>query len=91
MSYTSQISTITSVDAHDEMVYVSGLFSGTTVDLFAAGIPLTSSSVGAGSDAFVAALDAGGSVSGPCRRYANVAEHWACTHRDPLGRRWMQR
>jgi len=65
MSYTSQISTITSVDAHDEMVYVSGLFSGTTVDLFAAGIPLTSSSVGAGSDAFVAALDAGGSVSGP--------------------------
>ena len=56
---------ISSVDAVDEIAYVSGLFSGSAVDLFAAGSSLTSSSSGSGKDAFVAALDVGSSGSGP--------------------------
>lgn len=57
--------TVSSVDAVDEIAYVSGLFSGAAVDLFAAGTSLTSSSSGGDSDAFVAALDASSSSSGP--------------------------
>ena len=61
----SDTSMISSVDAVDEIAYVSGLFSGSAVDLFAAGNSLTSSSSGSGKDAFVAALDVGSSGSGP--------------------------
>ena len=56
---------ISSVDAVDEIAYVSGLFSGSAVDLFKSGSSLTSSSSGSGKDAFVAALDLGSSGSGP--------------------------
>ena len=56
---------ISSVDAVDEIAYVSGLFSGSAVDLLASGSSLTSSSSGSGKDAFVAALDVGSSGSGP--------------------------
>ena len=61
----SQTSTVSSVDAVGEMAYVSGLFKGTAIDLFAAGTSLTSSSDGGSNDAFVAALDTSSSSSGP--------------------------
>ena len=38
----SEISAITSVDAVDETAYVSGLFRGAAVDLFAGGTALSS-------------------------------------------------
>ena len=56
---------ISSVDAVDEIAYVSGLFSGSAVDLLESNSLLTSSSSGSGKDAFVAALDVGSGSGSP--------------------------
>ena len=55
-------SVLSSVDAIDEIAYTSGLFKGFHVDPFETGAPLTSSSNGTRSDAFIASLDVSSST-----------------------------